>query len=66
MMFSFRVCKSNKLKSKISFFERNKTTLTYNQVVQNLDIQKLSSFDQGAGDGDIVIIYMENLLTISK
>jgi len=57
---------SNKLKAKVSFFERNKTTLTNNQVVQNLNIQKLASFDQGTGDGDIVIIYMENLLTISK
>jgi len=28
------------------------------QVVQNLDIQKLSSFDQGARDGDIIMAWV--------
>jgi len=30
-------------------------------MIQDSDVQQLSCFNDGSGDGNIVIIYMENL-----
>ena len=52
-------------KAKPPFFERDEAAAADDQVVQHFAIQELSSLNHGAGHGDVIIIYMENLIDIA-